>query len=235
MTDFEKQNIKIIDRVQGKYRNTRTKGKEGRLYKDCPVCGKHDHFWVFSEENKFFSLANCCKGGDIVDFLELVEGFSRSDAMKLVEGNAINTSKRCLVIKKPILTDKQILNHYYDKYVKEYKKAKSLYSANNSHENRLKLDFYDMLTNYFVEKDWYDVKDNKFLFDCCKYEKELYNKYVTIPKIIVSKIEKGIENAIKELEKDQDILDNLEKFNIEFKSELININNNNKKQIKRGK
>lgn len=235
MTDFEKQRIRIVDRMQGKFRNTRTKGKDGRLYKDCPVCGKCDHFWVFTNENKFFSLANCCKGGDIIDFLEVVEGFSRSDAMKLVGGNTSNDVKRCLVVKKPILTDKQVLNHYYDKFVKEYKKAKSLYEVNNIHENRLILDFYDMLTNFFVEKDWYDSKDNKFLWDCCRYEKELYNKYVTIPNTIVNKIEKGIEEAIKNIKNDQYVLYNMEKFNIEVESRLIKINNNNKKQIRKGK
>lgn len=48
----------------------------------CPVCGGNDHFTIYDNTNTYHSFNGCCRGGSIIDFLEEVEGYEPSEAIK---------------------------------------------------------------------------------------------------------------------------------------------------------
>ncbi len=56
------------------------------LLNPCPICGHKDHFFVYPENNSYYSFSGCCKGGSIVDALIEFEGIPLAEAMRRVHG-----------------------------------------------------------------------------------------------------------------------------------------------------
>jgi hypothetical protein len=47
------------------------KMNKGRLYKDCPFCSHHWHFYITN--NKYGSFSKCCDSGTVIDFYSAME------------------------------------------------------------------------------------------------------------------------------------------------------------------
>lgn len=71
-----KNKISIVDYVQRYTSNVQLKSLGNNNYRvnPCPICGHKDHFTLYGETNTYTSFNNCCEGGDIIKYMEEVEG-----------------------------------------------------------------------------------------------------------------------------------------------------------------
>jgi hypothetical protein len=88
-----KQDVKIKDMLQTYINNLENiKVNKGQLYKDCPFCLHHWHFYI-SKNNTYGSFSKCCESGTVIDFISNLENISFSEAISklgsehIVKGN----------------------------------------------------------------------------------------------------------------------------------------------------
>ena len=48
----------------------------------CPVCNHKGHFRVNNKENYYNSFNGCCNGGSIIDFMQEIEGLTKTQAIE---------------------------------------------------------------------------------------------------------------------------------------------------------
>ena len=54
----------------------------------CPICGHYDHFTIYANTNSFYSHSGCPggkEGGDIINYLQEVEGLDQAQALEKVK------------------------------------------------------------------------------------------------------------------------------------------------------
>jgi hypothetical protein len=75
-----KQEVKLTDLLQNYISNMESKKmNKGRLYKDCPFCSHHWHFYITN--NKHGSFSKCCESGTVIDFYSAMEGITFKEAV----------------------------------------------------------------------------------------------------------------------------------------------------------
>lgn len=77
ISDLEKE-IDLFSLIAENYHIQRV-GKNN-VINPCPVCGSHDHFFVYKESNSYSSFSKCCQGGSVYKYLQEIEGLSESEA-----------------------------------------------------------------------------------------------------------------------------------------------------------
>ena len=96
--EIKKQEFNLLDRVK----NYKCNGNGIFNVNPCPICGRKDHFKIYAPNTRnnnnnywsYYSFNECCKGGSIIDWLQEVEGYSKSDAIAYVLGENINSIKK---------------------------------------------------------------------------------------------------------------------------------------------
>ena len=83
MDDLEqvKQKISIVEYVK-QHTSSQIKNLGNGQYRvnPCPICNHKDHFTLYADTNSYSSFNNCCEGGDILNYMQEVEGLSFQDA-----------------------------------------------------------------------------------------------------------------------------------------------------------
>jgi hypothetical protein len=97
------------------------------LIDPCPFCGHFGHFYIYPKTQSYYSFANCCKGGTLVDWYIEYHHMSLSEAMKRVCGDAdltaIQEQQNIKQLAK-ILTRK--VEDFFNVIIQKYKIFKSL-------------------------------------------------------------------------------------------------------------
>lgn len=75
-----KNKISIIDYIQDNGGKIKNLGGGTFSVEPCPVCGHKDHFRVNSNSNYYNSFNGCCKGGDILNYMQEVEHLTFKEA-----------------------------------------------------------------------------------------------------------------------------------------------------------
>jgi phage/plasmid primase-like uncharacterized protein len=57
----------------------------------CPVCGGRDRFWINTSKNSW-GCRQCSKGGDVISFVQHVEGIDFVDAVDMLTGEQLRDS-----------------------------------------------------------------------------------------------------------------------------------------------
>lgn len=145
------------------------------LLNPCPVCGHKDHFFVYPQNNSYYSFSGCCKGGTIIDWLIEHDGISLADAMKQVNGHEPPKNRqRDDELKKLASLLNQKVEGFFNACVDKYKLMK--YAENEFRTNgidytdpyyrwiRQGLRFYDRATTEFINGDF--EKRVQLMRDC---------------------------------------------------------------------
>lgn len=75
MKEYELE-TKIIELVEKDYCIKKQGTGMFATVSPCPVCNRKNHHFVIDlENNTYFSLANCCEGGGLYEFLQEVLGY----------------------------------------------------------------------------------------------------------------------------------------------------------------
>lgn len=64
----------------------------GYIYENCPFCEHKNHFQIDIGKNLYNSFSGCCKGGDVIKFVQEVDGIGFKDAIESL-GNRFNLNK----------------------------------------------------------------------------------------------------------------------------------------------
>lgn len=86
-------NIDLLSYIENKGFKAIRSGK-GHIITPCPKCNSPEtktdkgHFTVYSETNSYSSFASCCKGGNIFDYLEEIEGLGKAESISKAESLA---------------------------------------------------------------------------------------------------------------------------------------------------
>ena len=75
-----KNKVSIIDYVQRNGIQVKSCGGGKYRANPCPKCGHNDHFTLYKETNTYSSFNNCCEGGDILNYMQEVEGLTFQEA-----------------------------------------------------------------------------------------------------------------------------------------------------------
>ena len=82
MEDLEqvKNKIKLIDYIKLQGNKVEIHGNNSFKINPCPKCGHKNHFIINVDRNYYHSFAECCKGGDILNYMQEIEGLSFKEA-----------------------------------------------------------------------------------------------------------------------------------------------------------
>ena len=75
-----KNKIKLLDYIKSKGLKVKNIGNNSFRVNPCPVCGHKNHFTINDNKNYYQSFSNCCKGGDILNYMQEIEGLSFKEA-----------------------------------------------------------------------------------------------------------------------------------------------------------
>lgn len=75
-----KNKIKLLDYIKSKGLKVKNIGNNSFRINPCPVCGHKNHFTINDNENYYQSFSGCCKGGDILNYMQEIEGLSFKEA-----------------------------------------------------------------------------------------------------------------------------------------------------------
>ncbi|WP_175495677.1 toprim domain-containing protein, partial [Bacillus sp. UNCCL81] len=90
MSQYEalKDQISILDLapvIAGTQPIALNKSKGEYRLNPCPICGGHDHFTIYAKDNSFSSFSDCCKGGDVIAFIQQVKQVDFKEAIRILE------------------------------------------------------------------------------------------------------------------------------------------------------
>lgn len=82
MEDLEqvKKKINLADYIKSQGLKIKNIGGGTLRVNPCPKCGRKEHFTINVKENYYYSFAECCKGGDILNYMQEIEGLSFKEA-----------------------------------------------------------------------------------------------------------------------------------------------------------
>ena len=178
-----KKKISLLNYIGG-YPKSYQGGKLYR-YKYCPKCsiGKYFPFVVYPNTNSYYSWNQCCNGGDIVNYMQEIEGLSRSEAVKkLLEmsGPVIYVQKE-----KPLEYD---LNKFYDSLTKKYKFWENRLEKTIDKKEKLicnlNLTFYENIIDKIIYKEYKTLDEIKDIeINLLKlHEIKVSNVYISLKK-----------------------------------------------------
>lgn len=116
MKDLEtvKNKITLVDYISTTGVKLKNLGRGTFTINPCPVCGHKDHFRINSNENYYNSFSGCCKGGDILNYMQEVEHLSFKEAKEKLY-KITNTPTESYNSKKPLSNIKRTYETRNDK------------------------------------------------------------------------------------------------------------------------
>lgn len=142
---------------------------EGKFYNPCPLCGRKNHFYIYSGQNRFAAFG-CGKHGSIVDLISCYENITVKEAIIQVLERT-NSSKESFSTNKRKYKDfsyEEAMNIFsltYGQLCEIYKTSKELKEFFSIHSFEYKtLDFLESYADRMTRKlNLLDLKDKNSL------------------------------------------------------------------------
>lgn len=157
-----KNKISLIDYIQGNGGKIKNLGGGTFSVEPCPVCGHKDHFRVNSNSNYYNSFNGCCKGGDILNYMQEVEHLTFKEAKEKLY-KITNTSiqeYKPNIVKENTQTKEQWEEAERQEYIKK-QNAKFIKEALEKQTGENKQKVYEYMQTRGISKE---IADKYHLF-----------------------------------------------------------------------